>query len=225
MYRPSTWKRAWRVRSALANYPLYSPPHRQHPWFLDFDSAKEDGQYFFEQRTERVRILSEFLRAFNVDLALEGPGLAAVSAWFAEYAGLAVPNLRSRAIRQAFYRMARPWTGRLRGFNAIFDLGLFFGECVIARNPGCYWHGFFGAAPGAPPRPVQDIGGMGIVIFGSRRKPCFDPFALVEVMCSNFQAFDRISGMPRGPGRRDTGKFAHFVEIYGDTKAYPGEPF
>src|SRR5262249_23301129 len=127
LLRPKAWKSARRVRNALIDYPLFAPPHREHPAFLDFRAAKENERYFFEHRSERIDALRDFLRAFEIELALEGAGFAAVSAWFSDYAGLLTPMLRDRLIRQAFYCLTRPWTGPLRGLNTLFDLGLFFG--------------------------------------------------------------------------------------------------
>jgi hypothetical protein len=224
MYWPGAWKRAARVRRALADYPLFSPPHLQNSAFLDFQSAKENERYFFDHRTERMQALSQFMRTFGVEMAVDGPGLTAASAWIAGHAGLLVPNLNSRGVRQAFYRFARPWTGRRRGLNAVFDLGLFFGECIIAKNPKCYWRGFVGAAPGQPPRPVCDVGWTGIGIQGSRRKPFFDPFQLMENMCANLQSMHKVSLLTRDPAENDPGYVSRLVEIYGDTKRYPGRP-
>ncbi|KRR12235.1 hypothetical protein CQ12_31820 [Bradyrhizobium jicamae] len=38
---------------------------------------------------------------------------------------------------QIFFRCLKPWEDNLRGLNVIFDLGIFFGECVIARTRAC----------------------------------------------------------------------------------------
>ncbi|SHL38185.1 hypothetical protein SAMN05444159_5751 [Bradyrhizobium lablabi] len=224
LLRPSAWGRARRLRKALSDYPLFAPPHSKNSAFLDFDSAKENERYFFEHRPERIGALRDLLRAFDVELALEGPGLEAVSAWFPGHAALLVAGLRNKTVRQAFYRWRMPWTGRLRGLNTIFDLGLFFGECIIAKNPRCRWMGFIGAAPGEPLRPEVNIGGIGIDIEGSRRKPYFDPFEYIYLTCSNIQSQDNLfSGLPPSPEMRP-GYLAHLVDVYGETGPPRGRP-
>src|SRR5262249_21742249 len=40
---------------------------------------------------------------------------------------------------QAFYQMQTPWIEALRGLNVTFDLGIFLGECLIARNTRLHW--------------------------------------------------------------------------------------
>src|SRR4051812_12477474 len=99
LLRPSAWSRVRRVRKALSNYPPLAPPHGKHSAFLDFDAAKENERYFFEHRSERIKALRDFLRTFDLDLALQGPGLDAVSAWFPRHASLLVAGLRTKEVR------------------------------------------------------------------------------------------------------------------------------
>lgn len=217
LLRPGLWGRARRVRKALSNYPVLAPPHGKHSAFLDFDAAKENERFFFEHKQERIEALGDFLRAFDIDLALQGRGLDAVSAWFPGHAPLLVAGLRTKAVRQAFYGWRTPWVGRLRGLNTIFDLGLFFGECIIAKNPRCRWRGFMSAAPGEPPRPETDIGGSGIRVEGSRLKYYIDPLRLIYTNCLNIQSYEDIfSGMPR-PVEMNPDHLAHLVDVYGET--------
>jgi len=222
LLRPSAWASAQRVRKALSDYPVFAPPHSKNPAFLDFDSARENERYFFEHQSERISALRDFLRVFDVELALEGAGLDAVSAWFPGHAALLVAGLRNKTVYQAFYRWRTPWTGRLRGLNAIFDLGLFFGECVIAKNPRCRWMGFIGAAPGKSPQPEVAIGGIGIDIEGSRRKPIFDPFRLIHNTCINIQFYESpFNGLPPSVEMQPD-YLAHLVNVYGETARHKG---
>ena len=42
--------------------------------------------------------------------------------------------------------MQTPWTQGLRGFNLVFDLGIFLGECLIKKQPRLHWNYQFGAS-------------------------------------------------------------------------------
>jgi len=66
-------------------------------------------------------------------------GLAAVSAWGPGNAGSLVANLRDDKTHRIFFEVPEPWTEQWRGFNVIFDLGLFLGESLIARSPHLHW--------------------------------------------------------------------------------------
>jgi len=213
LLRPSAWARARRVRKALTEYPLFAPPHGSV--FLDYLSARENERYFFEHRAERIGALRDFLRAFDVELGLEGPGVGAVSTWFAGHAGLLVAPLSNKTVHQAFFRLRTPWVGRLRGLNTIFDLGLFFGECIIAKNPRCRWRGFVGAAPGEPAPPEQDVGWTGIGLEGSRREPYFDPFELIYSTCSSIQNYENLfGGLP--PAAIQPDYLSNLADVYGE---------
>src|SRR6478736_4412219 len=84
------------LASALADYSLYEPPHRQGPNALrrrqdqseeeyfrllrEFIArGDENFRYFMEQRSARLAALYAFLRKFGVDGSLDDSGLAAVS--------------------------------------------------------------------------------------------------------------------------------------------------
>jgi len=144
-----------RAADALADYPIYEPPHRQGPncprhlrnqgeaayrqHIQEFDArGRENFSYFMEHRHARLTTLTTFLAKFGVTMGVDDVGLAAVSAWCPGNCGALVANLRQDAMRQVFFQLA-PWTGQYRGFNVIFDLGIFFGECVTARNRSLHW--------------------------------------------------------------------------------------
>jgi hypothetical protein len=145
-----------RMFDLLHDYPIYEPPHRQGPSFLcqgarqrvdeyhryirEFVARGEENLYCLRQahRSERLVALRTFLSKFDVEVDTDDAGLSAVSAWCPGNCGALVANMRDRATRNAFFQQA-PWTGELRGLNVVFDLGVFLGECVIARNPKLYW--------------------------------------------------------------------------------------
>lgn len=147
----------------LSDYPLYEPPHRQGPNFLrrrpnqseeeyfrllrDFSTrGDENFRYFMEQRSVRLAALYAFLREFGVDASLDDFGLAAVSGWLPGNVSALVRNPTDKAVVQAFYQMQTPWTNGLRGYNVVFDLGIFLGECLIQRAPRLHWKKRFGTS-------------------------------------------------------------------------------
>ncbi len=139
----------------LAEYPVYEPPYRQGRDFprrtrnQDEDEyfrlgrefaarGEENFAYFLAQREVRLAALGGFLRKFDVTMGLDDAGLQAVSAWCPGNYGALVARHHEDATRHAFFELAA-WTGRLRGLNVIFDLGIFLGECAIARRPKLRW--------------------------------------------------------------------------------------
>jgi len=144
------------LSDAVADYPLYQPPHRQGPNYLrsvqnqiedehirlfrEFMArAEENFQFFLEQRPARLAALYAFLDKFGVKVGLDDTGLSAVSAWLPGNGCALIGDPRSEAVVQAFYQMQTPWTQSLRGFNVVFDLGVFLGEALIARQPRLHW--------------------------------------------------------------------------------------
>jgi hypothetical protein len=145
-----------RMFDLLHDYPVYEPPHRQGPGLPPQGSRQSDDEYHrnirehvargeenlyrFRQvhRHERLEALRAFLSKFDIEVYTDDAGLSAVSAWCPGNCGALVAYMRDDATRQAFFQLA-PWTGELRGLNVVFDLGVFMGECVIARNPKLHW--------------------------------------------------------------------------------------
>ena len=91
-------ERRQRMLDAVADYPIYGPPHWQGPNFvhrrpdqseteheillLRFEErGHENFSYFLEHREERLAALSAFLAKFDVKMGLDDAGLAATSAW------------------------------------------------------------------------------------------------------------------------------------------------
>jgi hypothetical protein len=179
-----------RMSQALADYPVYEPPHRQGPNAPRGSSdeearafaarGRENFVYFEERRAARLSALRAFLAKFDVVAGLE-EGLAVVSAWLPGNCGALIPAHLSRdETMQLFYRYLAPWEGNLRGLNAIFDLGVFFGECVIARNRNLHWINW----PGASDNGVAISSAFNIDGFRSRRD-ALDPMGRMLRLCED----------------------------------------
>jgi hypothetical protein len=153
-----------RMLDGLADYPIYEPPHHQGPNFRhkapdeSMDEYRQSTQEFLARgkenfihlmagRDERLAALQRFLYKFDVVSGTDEAGLRAVSAWCPGNCGTLVTDLRKTATRQAFFQFA-PWTGQWRGLNVIFDLSIFFGECIITRNQKLYWKYLSGTSEG-----------------------------------------------------------------------------
>jgi hypothetical protein len=128
-----------RVREALVGYPPYSPPRwSPDPEFLGAN-CEAYREYFFTSKHLRLDALREFLAKFGVDLKLDDAGLMAVSAWLPQFADLLLDDFNSDAARDVYREFTSPWTAALSGLNPIFDLGIYYAECVWLRRTKLEW--------------------------------------------------------------------------------------
>jgi hypothetical protein len=127
------------VRQALADYPPYAPPE----WNGDPNSLLEASnkyrEFFFGSKDTRLEALRGFLGKFDVLMDLDDAGLMAVSTWLPQYADLLLEDFNSDAVRDAYREFTTPWTGELSGLNPIFDLGIYYAECVWLRRTKLEW--------------------------------------------------------------------------------------
>jgi hypothetical protein len=138
--RPRAWFRARRLRSALVGYSVYTPPNMQNEIALSRDKAKENFDYFLQRRALRLQCLRDLLKKFEVDASTDDNGLAAVSAWFDRYGGLLLHfQPYDTSTLNAFISYAPPWTGEHLGINVVWDIGIYVGECIIARRRSARW--------------------------------------------------------------------------------------
>src|SRR5260370_15619265 len=138
--RPSAWLAARKLKASLVSYPIYRPPHLRSEIDLTASKAKENFEYFLQQRSFRLQSFRDFMKRFNIDVATTDASLTDVSHWFDHYGGLLL-NFRpySSIALRAFLHYDPPWTGTHIGINAVWDLAIYLGECVIARRPSAHW--------------------------------------------------------------------------------------
>lgn len=178
-------RRQWMLKQ-LEGYPVWAPPHRQGPnatrlknheenlrQIRDFKRLSDENfEYFLRQRSDRIEALRVLLGGFNAIVATNDAGLEVVSDWFAVHSGTLVSNLRLPKARSVFFDLAEEWNDHWIGLNVIFDLGLFFGECIIARNARLFWELSIGVMNEGPSHH------SGFVIGGFKsRKNVIDPIA------------------------------------------------
>jgi hypothetical protein len=168
--RPTEQQRA--MTSALADYPPYAPP----AWDADPDTIEHETykRFFLANREPRLEALRMFLAKFNVASDLDDAGLMAVSAWCPLYMDLLVDDLESDSVWSAYHQFAAAWVGPLLGLNAMFDLGVYCGECILLRNPRLEWQPLRG-----PEHCVQHP------ILGQKCQRSFDPIGWMYVMSKN----------------------------------------
>jgi len=161
------------ISGALADYPPYLPP----PW--DAASLREASaiysDFFFENRSRRLHALRLFLAHFNVAVDLDDARILAISAWCPHSTHLLVEGLNTDSVHDAYNDFTSPWIGPLIGLNPIFDLGVYFGECMLSRNPQLKWQ---------PMRGPQS-NNVGHLIFGEKDGRPFDPIKWMYVFCCN----------------------------------------
>jgi hypothetical protein len=96
-------------------------------------------EHFLGSTQARLEALREFLANFDVSLSSDDAGLMAVSTWLPHWADLLVDDLDDQAVRDAYNRFTVPWTGTLSGLNVIFDLGIYYAECLWSRRTKLEW--------------------------------------------------------------------------------------
>jgi hypothetical protein len=104
-----------------------------------------------------------------------------VSAWFPDNGYALAGNLRDPNVSQAFYQMQPPWTDERRGLNVIFDLGVFLGESLIAKQPRLHWKFYSGASDHGE----SNCTGYYIVGFRRRKGNWLDPGQRILSECWN----------------------------------------
>jgi hypothetical protein len=176
-----------RVLAALIDYPQYGPPEWDPETKSPEDANAEYREFFLDNRDRRVDALRIFLSKFDVSLDFSDFGVAAISDWCPVYADLLVEELGNDTVWSAYHGFAAPWKGPLLGLNPIFDLGVYYGECLLVRNSKLTWQPLRGPEPGTAAHPI----------FSQRNRRPFDPINWMYTWCKNI----RSAKMARfGPG-------------------------
>jgi len=181
-------KQKLRVSGALTDYPPYRPPQWNLGTKSPTDADAEYKKFFFDNRDRRVEALRTFIARFDVTLDLSDVGVAAVSEWCPIYADLLVEEIETDSVWSAYHGFAAPWTGPLLGLNPIFDLGVYYGECLLSRNSKLKWHPLRGPESDTPAHPI----------FGQRMRRPFDPINWMYTWCRNICSAKIVGS---GPGK------------------------
>ena len=127
------------VWQALSGYPTYAPPE----WNPDTKSLRDANveyrNYFFGTKELRLEALRAILAKFDIALSVDDAGIVALSAWLPKYADLFVADLDNDAVQDAYRSFSVPWSGTLGGLNPIFDLGIYYAECLWLRRTKLKW--------------------------------------------------------------------------------------
>jgi hypothetical protein len=155
------------VWQALSGYPPYAPPKCDPDTQSVPDATLEYQEYFFSSRESRLQALRAFLAKFDIVLGFDDDGIKEVSAWLLQYGDLLLGDLDDDAVQDAYEAFSVPWTGMLAGLNPIFDLGIYYAECLwlrrtklewmVIREPEHHaaWHSIFGLPTSKPFNPMH----------------------------------------------------------------------
>jgi hypothetical protein len=127
------------VWQALSEYSPYAPPAWDPDTKSLHDANVEYQKYFFDSKPLRLEALRTFLAKFDVALGFDDAGIMAVSAWMPRYADLLVGDFSDDATLKAYWGFLAPWTGAQAGLNPIFDLGIYYAECLWLRRTKLKW--------------------------------------------------------------------------------------
>ncbi|MGD9544516.1 MAG: hypothetical protein AB7F41_04615 [Methylocystis sp.] len=137
MLLPLMWLRKKKLDRLLKDYPLYDPPHKVEERLLPKAKAQENFEYFMRVRKERVAFFSRWLKdEFGVAIGPTQRGVEALNRWMFQYVGLLLPN---RTVEYSYFSYDPPWRGDGAGCNVLFDVGIAFGEFLIANCPNLRW--------------------------------------------------------------------------------------
>lgn len=140
MLLPKYWLRRRRLQRALANYPVYTAPHRTEERILSKEKALENFQYFLDVRIDRVLFFNSWLsREFGVDASLEPNGIERILDWADQYIPIIMPSDDPSQMADVYQAYAKPWVGDYGGANAFFDFGAALGEAVLRLYPKLRW--------------------------------------------------------------------------------------
>jgi hypothetical protein len=134
------WLRKRRLERALRDYPLYDPPHKVEERLLSREAAAENFDYFMRVRLDRLAYFRNWLRKqFGYKVSLDEKGIRALCRWGSRYAGLLLAKGPDGHPTMSYFTYDPPWTGENIGNNVVFDMGITFGEAILANCPKLRW--------------------------------------------------------------------------------------
>jgi hypothetical protein len=138
MLHPKTWLDAVRIREAIRNYPVYTPPHRKDSESITFAEGNENFAFFIDQKPIRLANFVKWLAYFGVSPSDDDMGIHNVGAWVHRNGGLLMTAdiYMSNKIYSSF---TSSWTENYRGLNVIWDLAIYAGDWIIQKNASCSW--------------------------------------------------------------------------------------
>jgi hypothetical protein len=129
----SNWKYHRQVWKLLPEYPVYSPPFHSSEEVLSKREIEANYDYFLEQKSFRLRSLTEFLASFSVELVLSETALPSLDDWIFRYGGHLLPD--GGEVTTAVNDYEPVWTSHFRGLNVIHDVSIFAGDYIVSKNP------------------------------------------------------------------------------------------
>jgi hypothetical protein len=133
-------KRKERLERALPEYPPYDPPHKVEERLLSRMEATQNFDYFMRVRLDRLAYFRTWLeQQFGFKISFDEPGVRELSRWGNEYAGFLLPKGPGGHPTMSYFDYDPPWTAENAGLNVLFDMGITFGEAIVANCPNVHW--------------------------------------------------------------------------------------
>jgi hypothetical protein len=76
---------------------------------------------------------------FGVQVSLDEKGMRALGRWGNKYAGLLLAKGGDGHPANSYFTYDPSWTGENAGCNVLFDMGITFGEAILAKCPKLRW--------------------------------------------------------------------------------------
>jgi len=134
------WLRKSRLERALWGYPVYDPPHKVEERLLSREAAAENFDYFMRVRLDRFANFRNWLREqFGIQVSLDERGMRALCRWGNRYAGLLLAKGADGYPTRSYFTYQPSWTGENAGYNVLLDMGITFGEAILANCLKLRW--------------------------------------------------------------------------------------
>lgn len=137
MLHPVAWSRRKAVEKAVGGYPMYDPPHKVEERLVPRGQAVENFDYFMACRVQRAAHFHSWLNQ-KFSMTVDPDSFASIITWAPKFAVFLMP-LECDTPRKVFYAYEPHWEGAFIGVNALFDLGIAYGEFLIAHRPELSW--------------------------------------------------------------------------------------
>ncbi|WP_315734286.1 MULTISPECIES: hypothetical protein [unclassified Bradyrhizobium] len=131
-----------KVRRALFDYPIYSPPFHDSEAVLSDAKIRANFDYFLAQKQSRLKALADYLRSFSIELTLSDRFLPTLDSWIFRYGGHLLPS--DGEVISAIHDYEPAWTGPYHGINIVHDISIFAGDLVVSKNADIRWNVYHG---------------------------------------------------------------------------------
>ncbi|WP_232630249.1 hypothetical protein [Methylobacterium sp. Leaf118] len=139
----SAWRRR-RLERAIADYPIYIPPHPGYRPTLSDEQVETNFAHFMRTREQRVLNVLKLLSNFSIQLDPSLDRAKELDRWIWKYGAFLTPRETGESIKTH----NPTWTGPWRGLNVAFDIATLLGECIVRKHQNYEWGLYKNVPPG-----------------------------------------------------------------------------